>query len=197
MTHERKGTLVALEGIDNGGKTTLLRAIKATFRTSHQVAVTRELTTWIGRTTKRRIRTLSSLDKILVFAADRLLRFEKQIAPALVAGHLCVADRWVASALAYRCAEDPDLEEYVRRVNAVFSIPDLTLLIAITPEESIRRGTPLRKNNYPVGFLAAVADQYDRMAKRGDVLRVDGMRPPALVRADVIRLIRQTISRKS
>jgi len=187
------GVLIALEGLDNAGKTTMLRSIKAAFKSSESVVVTRELTTWLGRVIKPRIRRLSSHDKVLLFAADRQLRMEGKIAPALARGALCVADRWVTSALAYRCAENAALEEYVRRVNAIFPVPSLTILISISAQESIRRGLRLKKNNYPVEFLAEVEKQYRRLAEGGEAVTINGMVESRTVRAEVEDLIRETL----
>lgn len=190
---------VALEGIDNAGKTTFLTRADSEFSRYLNVRCTRELTSLVGPSIKRGLSdgALKPPDKVLLFAADRQLRISD--------GFLCtepdvpslfLADRWVLSALAYRCAEDSALESYVRDVNRIFPGPDLTILIDITPEESILRGTPVSKNTYPLSYLHDVRRQYLRLCNGPGFVIIDGMRNEGIVWDEVRSIISAQLQRR-
>lgn len=184
--------LVAFEGIDNCGKTTLVDDICqqwSSYRT--KLRAMKELTSELGPTISRGLHTnsFSPISKVLLFAADRQLRCVRDYEGAPSTPIVYLADRWVSSALAYRCAEDPSLEGYVLQVNSVFTKPALTFLIDITAEESISRGLGINKNNYPVEFLRRVRTKYLELARNELFTVVDGMRPYRVVLEEVIGML--------
>ena len=166
---------VALEGIDNAGKTSLLDVIVSAFSPYTEVNVTRELTSPIGPYLRDALiaGTLTSIDKVLLFAVDRQLRLSSGFTKLLSQSSLCVADRWTLSAVAYRTAEDPSLLPYVTVVNSVFPRPDLTLLIDLPVETSLARGASINKNNYTRDYLGRVREQYRALAPDGTTI-IDG-----------------------
>lgn len=167
---------VALEGIDNAGKTSLLKDVSEEFSRHIPVHVTRELTTDVGRLLHGKLQAGSTniIEKVLLFAADRHARLASGFRDLLDTPSLCIADRWVLSALAYRCAEDADIGDYVRAVNAPFPTPDLTVLIDIPAATSITRGAPLDKNNYPSDYLDSVRSRYLAIAPSVNAIVLDG-----------------------
>lgn len=193
--NNRVGFFVALEGIDNAGKTSLLDFIRAEFSPQLPVVTTQELDTPVGAVIRRQLTDsgLSSIEKILLFAADRQARLCAGFAAALGAKSLCVADRWTFSAAAYRLAEDPNLLDYVLRVNAVFPSPDLTILIDLPAEVSILRGEPLNKNNYELEYLSRVRDQYLSLAAQFGFLVVDGTQGFTSMAAEISLSIRDRL----
>jgi thymidylate kinase len=104
-----------------------------------------------------------------------------------------LADRWVSSAIAYRCAEDPSLRDYVLQVNSVFAKPVLTILLDIPAEESIARGLNINKNNYSVEFLARVRAKYLEMAEEFSFKVIDAKQPYEVLRQQVMDLLRQRL----
>ena len=195
MSYSQRALFVAFEGIDNGGKTTLIQDVKAALESRFPVTISRELTTDVGRLLLTRLKrgSASSFEKTLLFAADRQRRLDEGFADALSRPGICLADRWTASAIAYRCAEDPALEGYVRAVNAVFPKADLTLLIDISETTSVERGARAGKNNYGAALLEKVRKQYGRIARADAFMVIPGERPYADVRRDVLAKIERAL----
>lgn len=185
-----KPFLLALEGIDNAGKTTLVDSLGADLGGSLDVTTTKELTSPLGPVIREGLQQgrLSTIDKVLLFAADRQLRLT-QILQAELSPAILLADRWVYSAIAYRCAENEEVAAYVEDVNRVFPVPDLTIFIDITASESLSRGAPIGKNTYGESYLASVTAQYRRLVKEGRIVPVDGMRSLPEVHVELRRLV--------
>lgn len=194
----RSSLFVALEGIDNAGKTSLLDDVQREFSPHIPVHVTRELTTDVGRLLHGKLQTSSAsvIEKVLLFAADRHLRLASGFRDLLHTPSLCIADRWVLSALAYRCAEAADIAEYVFAVNSPFPVPDLTVLIDISESTSIKRGLPLGKNNYPREYLASVRSQYLSLAASVKAVVVDGQMEYKQLVANLLQIIREQLVAK-
>lgn len=71
--------IIALEGIDNAGKTTIGHYLQDYFSKENiKVVLSKELTTDVGEVIKNRIHRggLSPISKAFLFAADRQLRLE-------------------------------------------------------------------------------------------------------------------------
>lgn len=183
------GILIAIEGIDNSGKTALLKDLVACLKKSGLNAVAaQELCTPVGPIISAFFegrKPFSPLLKTLFFAVDRAILVEDLIAPALSKGSIVIADRYYYSALAYRRAEDFDLD-YVRSVNNIFPKPDLTLLIDVDPAESERRGfLHNKKTPYSIDCLSKVRKAYLDMASKEGFIVIDGMCNLAKLKAKV------------
>lgn len=176
-----KGKLVALEGIDNVGKSSHIDRLERRLTANQiEVVTTKELTTKVGSVVWDYLRTgdFSSHMKALLFAADRVERVEKQVMPAINAGRLVIADRWALSAMVYRFVEGFDTE-YVSAVNSLTLQPDLTFLLDISGAMSIqRRNLTQKPEAYSEDFLNRARNHYLELAK-GDpkVIVIDGSQP--------------------
>ncbi len=126
------GRFIVLEGIDGAGTTTQLERLATHF--GARLHATREPTTGpIGKEIRRHLAgpvegvSLDPTALALLFAADRLDHWQREIAPRLQGGVHVVSDRYLLSSLAYqtlgverdvvasfnRFAERPDLTIYV------------------------------------------------------------------------------------
>lgn len=165
----KRGKLIALEGIDNAGKTSHITHLKSKLEAKGiPCLATKELTSNIGRLTLEYLKSgkFSSHLKTLMFAADRQERVEREIEPALNEGQIVLADRWILSALTYRAVEGFDTE-YVMAVNSLTLQPDFMFLIDIPAEESIKREENSDKfNPYNAEFLATARQKYLDAAKQ-------------------------------
>ena len=190
MKHH-KALFVAFEGIDNSGKTTLIEAVHATFSSVLPVFVTKELTTDVGRLLLSRIakQDAGTIEKTLLFAADRQERLRHYVSAHLQEKALCIADRWVLSAMAYRTAEDPSVMPYVQAVNSVFPMPDITIVIDTPAAMSLERGAPLHKNNYTKEFLEKVRIRYIELARLMGLVTVDGSPEYEVVKTKILATI--------
>jgi len=187
------GTLVAFEGLDGCGKTTQLRALVRDLRAAgHEVAATREPT---DGPSGRRIREIarsgepvSAQEELRLFFEDRRSHVREVIAPALAAGRVVVTDRYFLSTVAYQGARGLDWEEILRRSEAEFPVPDLVLLLDVTPRTGLARvrarGAALDAAFEEPARLARVAEIL-RAVDRPYVCRIDAGRSETEVAASV------------
>ena len=182
--------IIALEGLDNSGKTIIANSLKDVLSKKQNVVVSKELTTSVGQLIKERIQGegLSPIDKAFLFAADRQIRFEELLRANAFNG-VVIFDRYVHSALAYRSAEGVDVE-WVRVVNKVFPKSDYSFYIDISPEESIRRNTDTKFNiRYNVDYLSKVRNAYLQFVQAGELYRIDGMRDIDSIQTDIVSFL--------
>lgn len=139
---DKKGLFVVFEGTDGAGTTTqcrrLLRALRR--RGDKALATYEPSSLRVGRYTREALKQQpgpSPERMALLFAADRLDHFEKQIGPALVDGSVVISDRYVMSSLAYQGVECD--AEWVATINRYAPMPELTIFLDIDEKEAARR----------------------------------------------------------
>ncbi len=193
------GTLVAIEGIDGVGKTSITAALPAALGDCRVgLTVTGEKRSPLAPLLENgSLAALSPLLKTLIFAADRAWTYEIEALPALRRGDLVIWDRYVATALVYRQVEvlrgDSDLDmDYVCAVNGQFPAPQITVLLVADPDVC-RARAPDRVHD--AGFLSQAAQLYSEFAREYDWVVVDGTGPVARVVADVARHLRERVPR--
>ncbi|MBA7578358.1 Thymidylate kinase [subsurface metagenome] len=193
---KRPSYFINFEGIDNSGKSTLINDIKKEFSKTIPVFVTKELTTDIGSIIlkKLKLHTMDPYEKVLLFAADRQQRYSKEMKEKLKTRCLFFSDRWFFSAIAYRCAEDPSIEDYVMQTNRIFIKPDITFYIDITASESIRRSASSHRTYYGEHLLDKVREGYLSLVEKFNFIKIDGMRDYNSVREEVFCSINKIIT---
>jgi dTMP kinase len=191
------GKLVAFEGIDCAGKSSVISSLPELLRDcSAQVTLCGEFQSPISETLRRILSDASPLVKTLLFAADRAWTYETACLPALRNSSLVLWDRYVDSAIAYRAVElsgGPQLIdlEFVRFVNSVFPIPDLTIYIDIDGQLSQTRAeTKGREEPYSCEFLERVRGEYAKELERKRWYRIDGNSPLTEVAVQAAEAIR-------
>lgn len=148
-------TLIALEGIDGAGKTTVLPRIAERLRDIYpnsQVIEAGEFGSPLGTILRQNLPNLTMVEKVLWFAADRASVW----ASLSAAGHddsIILWDRYVASAITYRMAEARRSQEdvlgivdYVTMVNKIFPRPDLYLYLDVAASVARGRKQPSRQD---------------------------------------------------
>lgn len=174
---DHPGLLIALEGIDNVGKTTQAQRLADWLRSHNRsVIISRELRTGIGQCFRAEFeaRKLSPRIKALLFAADRYYRLETEILPALEQGVVVLVDRWVQSALVYRGVEGQG-EDLAKLVNQDTATPDITFLIDIEADLAYDRGRMANKQSpYSTDFLTVARKHYLEIAGQQGLIVVDG-----------------------
>ena len=146
---DRRGLLIAFEGIDGTGKSSQIRLLAATLEgLGYRVVITREPT---DGPHGRKIRALfSSRDRITpteeleLFMADRVEHVREVIEPALNSGWIVLTDRYYFSTVAYQGAAGQDPEALMVANEKIAPVPDLVVLLTLTPEQSIHRIKALR-----------------------------------------------------
>src|SRR3954452_1750805 len=201
--HARVGRLIAIEGIDGAGKTTLAAGLS---RALPALVVLREPG---GAAVSERIRELvkdPALEvdpraEALLYAAARAQLVTSLVRPLLDDGLTVLLDRFVDSSLAYQGAGRELGIEAVRAINDFGTgglVPDVTLLLRIDPaagraRQEARGEAPDRLELERRPFFEAIARAYDELAaaepQRIHVL--DAGAPPEAVLAAALEAIAQ------
>lgn len=188
----RRGRLVALEGIDGAGKSTLQHSVAVGLRRrGWTVALWREPTrVSLGRTAQ----ALGPTDPVgaaIHFTLDRLLsrpRLEKLLARYDVV----LSDRSFYSTLAYQGSTLPrsGRQRLERLQRAVAHPPDRVLWLDLSPEEALRRVGGRGRARAPLerrATLRRVAGAYRGFAKGRGWVRLDAREGPAELREAAVR----------
>jgi dTMP kinase len=191
------GKLFIVEGIDGSGKSTQLDLLsKWLIGQGYCVAFSEwnssplvKATTKLGK--KKQMLTPSSFS--LIHAADLADRLERQILPALKAGAIVLADRYIYTAFGRDVARGVD-PEWVRKVYAFAVKPTVAFYFHVPLEESLRRilsGRPKLKF-YEAGmdlglsldpyesfalFQGRILDEYDAMVDEFGLTVIDATLP--------------------
>ncbi len=161
------GKLIVVEGIDGSGKSTQLGLLHKWLLSENYLVAFSE---WNSSPVVRRItkrgkekKSLTPLSFSLVHAADFTDRLERQIIPALEAGAIVLADRYVYTAFARDVARGCS-PQWVREVYSSALQPTLAFYFRVPLEESLRRilvGRPELKY-YEAGLdLGLASDPYE------------------------------------
>lgn len=115
---------------------------------------------------------LDETTEVYLFAADRSEHVSKIILPALKEGKIVISDRYVDSTLAYQIGGRKLPEDLVRYLNMISSkglVPDLTVLLDVSPEIGLKRarqkGAADRFEQEKVAFHKRVREYYLHAAK--------------------------------
>ena len=206
-----RGRLVVLEGGEGVGKSTQLRRLAARLSTAgvaHRVF--REPG---GTAAGDRIRELllhadaplAPTTEAALFIASRAQLVAQEIAPALARGEQVLLDRFMLSTYAYQIHGRGLDEGTVRAANRLATaglVPDLTILLALAPEDGLARagsrGSHDRIERAAAEFHERVAAAFARFAtgewqdahpECGPILAVDASGTEEEVEARVLALL--------
>ncbi|HUQ08611.1 MAG TPA: dTMP kinase [Kofleriaceae bacterium] len=197
--------LIVLEGLDGAGTTTQARrlgdALAARGKTAH---VTREPSDGpVGRLIREMLtgghaitgQSISQATFGLLFAADRLDHVQREVEPALAAGHVVISDRWYHSSLAYQGTGAE--RDWIRVLNGRARRPDLTVFLrvraAVAAERRVAAGRaqelfedlPMQEKVY-AGYEDVLAD----LAAAGEPITIlDGEQPLDAVTAAILAAV--------
>lgn len=190
--HNLSGTLICVEGIDGSGKSTQLAILKEWLSETVNDVI---FTEWnssrlISQTTKlaKKRSQLSPRTFSLLHAVDFADRLEHIILPALKAGFIVLADRYVYTAFARDVARGVDAS-WVRNMYGFAIKPDLTVYFKVPVDTSLKRicanrqpkfyeaGMDLKLSNDPYEsyriFQGRVVYEYDRMIDEYGLVKMD------------------------
>ena len=157
------GRLFIVEGIDGSGKSTQLDLLhKWLTSLGYAVAFSEWNSSPVVRKTikvgkKKQLLTPTSFS--LIHAVDFADRYQQQIEPALKAGAIVLADRYIFTAFARDVARGVS-RDWVREVYSFAAIPSVALYFRVPLDESLRRiisGRPSLKY-YEAGLDLGLSD---------------------------------------
>jgi len=193
------GRLVAFEGIDRAGKSSILRVLPEMLRDCQVPVVTcGELQSPLATIIRQSINSGgSAFLKTFLFASDRAWTYERVCLPALLRGEVVLWDRYVDSAIVYRTVEFSRSAseiglDFVETINSPFPLPELTIYVDISAETSQARAELSgAKEPYSLDFLQNVRFEYLRQAVAKGYVVVNGEEPLNEVATKVAQIIRQ------
>jgi dTMP kinase len=193
-----RGLFVTFEGIDRSGKTTQARLLEEALG-DEAVAVREPGGTPLGERVRELLKDpaarIGPQAEALLFAAARAELVEQVIRPALAEGKVVLSDRFLDSSLAYQGAARGLGVDDVARINRWATgglVPDLTLLLELSPHAAAARGVEAdRFESEGAGLQEAVLAAYEELAgaEPSRWRRIDADRPAEDVHLDVIAAV--------
>lgn len=196
-----KGLFIALEGGEGTGKTTQAKLLSnVLYFDGYDVRLVREPG---GTTAGELVRSillernvsLHALTEVYLFAAARAELVQTEIAPALKAGEVVIADRFLASSLAYQGTARNLGFSIVLDVNhhgITPCYPDLTIVYDLEPkialQRACRRGDTDRFESEKLEFHRLVRYGYEQ---------VRNMWPSNVVKIDCNNLSKEQVLRRT
>ena len=179
-----KGKFIVFEGIDGSGKTTQINQLSKWITESNlipknkQLVVTREPGgTKLGKSIRSLLLDTSieenpdSITELLLYAADRAQHVNEIIRPSLQKGNWVISDRFCGSTLAYQGYGrklDIKLIKDLETIATQGISPDITFLLDITVDESIKRRINIKDDrieNEGREFLSNVLLGFKKLSK--------------------------------
>lgn len=189
MQHLSRGILIAFEGIDGSGKSSLVASIANYCKANDVPHITTkepggsQLGTYIRHMLHEHSTPITPKAEYLLFAADRAQHFVEVIEPALHEKKLVLTDRFTDSSLVYQgYGRNLDLEK-IRTINAWATNnrkPDVTIYVDIDIDTALERIT--QRGQKLTSFEKEARLFYEKLIQgytilykdRKDVLVLDG-----------------------
>ncbi len=184
--------LIAVEGIDGAGKTTISRFIAELLeKRGFRVKVFKEPgSSEYGNKIRNSKERLSADEELELFLKDREIDVKENILPALKDGYAVVMDRYYFSNIAYQSARGIDGNRIREMNEKIAPKPDLTILLDVDAEIAIervrKRGslTPFEK----VEYLKKVRENFLKYADE-TIAVIDASKPLNEVKEEVRKVI--------
>ena len=150
---KNKGYFISFEGIDGSGKSTQIQKLAEFLKgRDFDIVITREPGGSKGGEEIRNLLLQGNVDRwsaeteILLFTAARRDHLERIILPALEEGKVVICDRFTDSTRMYQGMRGVNLRNLVDTLNekVIKFDPDLTIVIDINPEISLKRAKSRR-----------------------------------------------------
>ncbi len=191
-----RGLLIAFEGPDGAGKTTQRKLFKTWLKSEgHKVVTSKWNSSPLIKPlikSRKKVRALSPLEFSLLHAADFRHRLHTEILPALWAGRIVLADRFLFTGLARDAARGLDLDWLLHVYSPLFW-PDMVFYFSVSPGTSTTRIAAERAPKfYESGqdvtgdddalasykrFIGRIIREYDALALIFEFMTIDAEQP--------------------
>lgn len=209
-----RGVFITFEGGEGAGKSTQIARLAASMRKkSREVVLTREPGGSPGAEAVRHVILSGAAEpfgpsmEAILFAAARADHVDQVIRPAIERGAVVLCDRFIDSSRVYQGVTgglEPSFMQALEKVAIGSTMPDLTIIIDIAPEEGMRRATSRRGAGEIDRFeKEALAVQHHRREAFLDIARaepqrcvvIDGGREPETVAVDILQAVDGLVAR--
>ncbi|HET9372481.1 MAG TPA: dTMP kinase [Vicinamibacterales bacterium] len=193
-------TLIAIEGLDQSGKETQARQLRArveeTGRAVHAISFP-DYETPVGRELQRALagdREFTPDVMQLLYVANRF-EYKARLDRWLAAGDVVICDRYRASSIAYGEAQGLDAA-WLNEVQRPLPAPLVTVLLDIAPETAVKRKSTGRdRYERDLSLLARVRESYRRQAAQPDWVFIDAEQSKDAVAAAVAQAVLPRLGR--
>lgn len=176
-----KGILVAIEGIDGAGKTTVAKIMVEKLKElGYMAEYTYEPSqSLFSEALKKYIDTYGEAEpeiETLAMALDRLYHVKKVIEPLLDRGCIVVSDRYLYSSIAYQGARGINIE-WIENVNKFVKKPDIAIYLRIPINVALERirGRESSRWRYfeSIDRLKKVQEIYELLVSKGILISIN------------------------
>jgi len=199
------GKFIVVEGLDGSGKNAQIDLLLDYLKEKKgEVVATKEPTmeSDAAKKIKQVLRgeiNLEPLELQSLYVRDRKEHLEKKVIPALKEGKIVVSNRYAFSTFAYGGSDGLDVNLLIK-MNEQFLLPDLTIIINVSPESCIQRiegrGEPkeLFEKKEKLGKVNEFYKKIPRMFE--NVVVVNGERPIQEVFEKIKFLVNKSVGDK-
>jgi dTMP kinase len=192
---DKRGVLVAIEGIDGAGKTTQAERLAAALASAgYSVVRTKEPTDskW-GRQLRASALSgrLGADEELELFLKDRQEHVRTIVQPALETGQVVIVDRYYFSTVAYQGVRGLDPREILARNEAFAPKPELLVLLEIDARVGLQRIRQRgdKANTFEQEASLRAAGKIFAQLELPYLMRVDGTLPPEDITAGVLEVL--------
>src|SRR3954467_11210822 len=208
---ELVGKLIVVEGADGSGRSTqialLVEWLEDTGHATVQVGLKRSTLGSEELDHAQEGNILSRTTLSLFYATDFADQLENIILPALKAGFIVLADRYIYTLMARDLVRGVD-EAWLKNLYGIALVPDAVFYLSVSPEELVQRNfTKAHSLDYwesgmDIGLSRDMFDsflkyqglmekQFHRLQSTYDFMMVDANRPKELINAELRQKIEQ------
>lgn len=204
-----RGKFITFEGPEGSGKSTVIKKIEEKLReNSIDYLITKEpgspkdpVCVELREFILNPSRDIDKETEIFLYIADRCQHVNKVIRPALESGKVVICDRYIDSTYAYqgwgRRHGTVDALNYINYLNEKSTgslIPDLTLILQVTPEEGFKRltttefGKKDRIEQEKIDFFERVNKGFDHLLQNSKDRNIIAISTDEITAEDVAKI---------